>query len=160
MARDRWTDYPFFDKDTVEITYDFWHGYTRMDKHKIVPRYPFGHGLSYTDFSYRALKANVMGDLITVQITVTNTGDVTADDVVQAYVRVPGVAVERQEKLLKSFQRITLAAGHSKTVRLEISTESLKWRNPVTSSWELESGEYGIMVGNSSDDLIETSVHI
>ena len=153
-------DYPYFDKDADEITYDLWHGYTRMDKHGRVPRYAFGHGLSYASFDYRSLKALVTGDQISVQTTVTNWGDVIADEVIQVYVRVPGIAANRQEKLLKAFQRVTLPAGGSQTVHLAIATESLKWRDPETHSWRLESGEYGIMVGGSSDALIEASVHL
>ena len=153
-------DYPYFDKDADEITYDLWHGYTRMDKLSRVPRYAFGHGLSYASFDYRALKAVVTGDQILVQTTVTNTGGVIADEVIQVYVRVPGFVADRQEKLLKAFQRVTLPAGASQTVHLAISTESLKWREPETHSWRLESGEYGIMVGGSSDALIEASVHL
>ena len=153
-------DYPYFDKNADEITYDLWHGYTRMDKHGRVPRYAFGHGLSYASFDYRSLKVLLTRDQISVQTTVTNTGDVIADEVIQVYVRVPGIAADRQEKLLKAFQRVTLPAGGSQTVHLAIATESLKWRDPETHSWRLEFGEYGIMVGGSSDALIEASVHL
>lgn len=153
-------DYPYFDKDADEITYDMWHGYTKMDKDGVEPRYAFGHGLSYASFDYRALKARVADDHIQVQVTISNTGGMTADEVVQTYVGFPGIAAERQEKLLKAFKRVTLAPGESKTVHLTVTLESLEWRDPATHGWQLEGGEYRIMVGGSSATLIETQVTI
>jgi beta-glucosidase len=151
-------DYPYFDKDADEITYDMWHGYTKFDKQGIEPRYPFGHGLSYAHFSYRALRARVAGDHIEVQLAVTNSGDVTADEVVQIYVGPPGRDAERQAKLLKGFQRVSIAPRETKSVRIDVRIESLKWRDPATHSWQLETGEYRIMAGGNSADLIEAKV--
>jgi beta-glucosidase len=90
-------DYPFFDKDADAITYDLWHGYSKLDRDGTEARYPFGHGLSYTSFAYRALKAKRHGDVIRTQVSVTNVGDVAADEVVQFYVGAPGKVIERQK---------------------------------------------------------------
>lgn len=151
-------DYPFFDKDAQSIAYDLWHGYTRLDRDGTTPRYAFGHGLSYADFSYRALKARAASGHVQLQICVTNTGAVPADEVVQAYVGPPGIAAQRQKKLLKAFARVALAPGEIRTVHLEIPLSALTWRDPVSHRWRLEPGRYRIGVGGASDRLIETSL--
>ncbi len=153
-------DYPFFDKDADAIDYDLWHGYSLFDRSGAAVRYAFGHGLSYAKFTYRALKARVAGDHIEVQVSVTNMGDVTADEVAQIYIGPPGIAVERQKKLLKGFRRVTIAPGETKTVRIDVPLETLKWRDPVAHSWRLESGEYTVFAGGASDRLIEVKVCI
>ena len=151
-------DYPYFDKDADVIDYDLWHGYTLFDRSGSPVRYAFGHGLSYTTFGYRALKARVAGDYIQVQVCVTNHGKVAGDEVVQVYIGPPGKDTERQKKLLKGFQRITLAPGATKTVRVDLPVEILKWRDPATHSWRLEHGEYSVSAGGASDALMTTNI--
>jgi beta-glucosidase len=151
-------DYPFFDKDADVIDYDLWHGYSLFDRSSAPVRYAFGHGLSYTTFGYRALKARVAGDHIQVQLSVTNQGAVTADEVVQVYVGPPGKEAERQHKLLKGFKRISTLPGATKTVQINVPLETLKWRDPATHKWRLEYGEYRVYAGGGLDSLIETVV--
>ena len=147
-------DYPFFDKDADAITYDMWHGYTLLDRDGKTPRYAFGHGLSYAEFSYDALNVQISGDHIRVEVSVTNSGRVAADEVVQAYVSFPGLEAERQPKLLKGFQRVRVEAEATVPVNIDISLETLKWRDPLTHRWQLEAGGYTVHVGGSSDQLI------
>ena len=151
-------DYPYFDKDADAIDYDLWHGYTLFDRSGSPVRYAFGHGLSYTAFGYRALKARVAGDLIQVQVSLTNHGKVTGDEVVQVYIGPPGKDTERQRKLLKGFQRISIAPGATKTVRVDVPFETLKWRDPATHSWRLEHGEYSVSAGGASDALMTINI--
>ena len=153
-------DYPYFDKNADSITYDMWHGYSLFDRDRKTPRYAFGHGLSYAEFSYSGLTARVSDDHIACQVTVTNNGQIDADEVVQAYVSFPGVDAERQAKLLKGFKRITVAAGATMTVKINIGLETLKWRDPATHSWRLEKGEYGVHAGGASDRLISTPLRV
>ncbi|NML08078.1 glycoside hydrolase family 3 C-terminal domain-containing protein [Sphingomonas sp. G-3-2-10] len=159
VARDT-AHYPFFDRDAEAIEYDLWHGYTRLDRDGHEARYAFGHGLSYAAFSYRALKASVADGAIAVSVAVRNEGGVTADEVAQCYIRVPGIAVERQAKLLRAFRRLTLAPGETRIVEMTVPLDSLRWRDPATHGWQLESGVYGVAVGGASDRLIETQVAI
>ena len=153
-------DYPFFDKDADAIIYDMWHGYSLFDRDGKTPRYAFGHGLSYAEFSYSDLEARVVGEGIEAQVSISNHGTVDADEVVQAYVSFPGVEAERQSKLLKGFKRITVAAGTTVTVDIDIALDTLKWRDPATHSWRLEKGKYGVHVGGASDRLISTALQI
>ena len=157
IARDA-ADYPFFDRDATEIDYGYWHGYTKFDHERIVPRYAFGHGLSYAMFGYRALNARVSGEGIALTVAVTNDGDCVAEEVVQAYVGAPGCEAVQPVKLLRGFERVRLEPGETKVVRLSIARDTLRWRDPVTHQWRLEPGHYRVMVGGSSDRLIETSV--
>jgi beta-glucosidase len=156
----RFDDYPFFDRDAASITYDLWHGYSKLDRDGVVPRYAFGHGLSYGRFAYRALQARVANHAIAASVAVTNTGDCTADEVVQLYIGPPGAVIERQTKLLKAFARLTLQPGETRIVRLSVSLDDLRWRDAATHDWKLEPGTYRVMAGGSSDALIETRVQV
>jgi beta-glucosidase len=135
-------DYPFFDKDANRIEYGPYHGYTLMEKEGRTPRFAFGHGLSYTSFDYRALKARRCGDHVQVQVSVKNTGKHTADEVVLAFVSPPGKAADRPKRLLKAFTRLHLHPGDQRTVQLAIALNDLRWWNPASRQWMLESGEH------------------
>ncbi len=153
-------DYPFFDIDADEIEYGYYHGYTLLDRDKKTPRFGFGHGLSYAQFSYRALTARVLQHVIVVSVAVRNDGSIGADEVVQAYVSFPGIVADRPNKLLKAFQRVSIAPGETQIVEMFIPVDSLAWRNPERRSWELETGNYTVSVGGNSIDLISTSLKL
>jgi len=144
-------DYPDFDPFAERITYGPYHGYTLAAREGWTPRFPFGYGLSYTRFSYRALRARVFKDAISVQVTIANEGVVAADEVVQLYVGFPGVEAERPTHLLRGFERVPLAPGESRTVRMRVPLEQLKWYDPDARDWRLEPGEHQVLVGGSSD---------
>jgi beta-glucosidase len=144
-------DYPFFDRDAAEITYDQFHGYTLFEKSGVEPRFPFGFGLSYATFRYRALAARRHGDVIDVTVSVRNDGAMAADEVVQVYVAPPGRDAVRAKKTLKAFTRVSLNAGQTRTVRLSVPVADLRWWNPATRDWTLESGVHEFLVGGSSE---------
>lgn len=118
--------------------------------------YPFGYGLSYTTFAYSNLKLSAptisKNGAIDVSVQVKNTGKRAGDEVIQLYVRYPKSAVERPLKELKGFQRVRLAAGEAKTVRVPLKAAALAWWNTAQASWEVESGPVEIMIGSSSAD--------
>lgn len=149
-------DYPFFDISATSIDYGYYHGYTLADKAGTSPRFAFGHGLSYAKFNYRALTARVGGDSVMVSVAVRNDSEIGADEVVQAYIGFPGKAVERPVKLLKAFERIWIEGGETRIVDMIIPLVDLRWRDPATHSWKLESGGYHVMVGGSSASLVST----
>jgi beta-glucosidase len=157
VARDT-THYPFFDKDAAAIAYDLWHGYSKFDRDGVAPRYAFGHGLSYAAFEYHSLSASVEGAMMIVETSVRHIGVVAADEIAQIYIGTPGQAIERQQKLLKAFRRVSLAPGEDKRLTFAIALDDLRWRNADTHGWELEMGEYRVMAGGASDRLIETGV--
>lgn len=133
------------------------------------PLYPFGYGLSYTTFSYNNFKlstpkASIDGTEattwkdngnVTATVTVKNTGNRDADEVVQLYIRDLVASVARPVKELKSFQRIHLTAGESKEVSFQITPEMLKFYNAELKH-VIEPGDFQIMVGSNSRDLQTT----
>ncbi|MGB3797426.1 MAG: glycoside hydrolase family 3 C-terminal domain-containing protein [Alteraurantiacibacter sp.] len=151
-------DYPFFDKDADAIDYNLFHGYSLFDRDGTEPRYAFGHGLSYASFAYSALRPRRSGERLQVEVCVTNTGAVAADEVVQVYIGVPGQAVERQHKLLKGFKRIRLDADETRNVMIDIALDDLRWRDPETHGWRFEPGSYTVHAGGASDQLIQTDI--
>ena len=120
------------------------------------PLYPFGYGLSYTTFRYGDLQLsnNSMNEKgkITASVTVTNTGNYDADEIVQMYIRDMVGSVARPVKELKGFERIHLKKGESRTVSFDITAEQLKFYNS-TLNWVCEPGEFEVMVGGNSRDV-------
>ena len=120
------------------------------------PLYPFGYGLSYTTFRYGDLQLsnNSMNERgkITASVTVTNTGNYDADEIVQMYIRDMVGSVARPVKELKGFERIHLKKGESRTVSFDITAEQLKFYNSAL-NWVCEPGEFEVMVGGNSRDV-------
>jgi beta-glucosidase len=118
------------------------------------PLYPFGFGLSYTNFSISKPtldKPTIKnGEAAKVSVTVTNTGKVAGDEVVQLYIHDVVATVTRPVKELKGFARVALKAGETKTISFEISPDKLKMWD-LQMQHVIESGDFEIMVGNSSD---------
>jgi len=120
------------------------------------PLFPFGFGLSYTKFSYSdlSLSSNSIraGEKITATITVTNSGNYDGEETVQLYIRDMVGSVTRPVKELKSFQKIFLKKGESKTISFTISNDDLKFYN-ADLKWVNEPGEFVVMVGTDSQNL-------
>jgi beta-glucosidase len=119
------------------------------------PLYPFGFGLSYTTFKYSDLhlSANAMdrNGHLTASITVTNTGNYDADEIVQLYIHDVAGSISRPVKELKGFQRIHLIKGESKNVTFTILPELLKFYD-YNLDYVLESGEFEVMIGPNSSN--------
>ena len=116
------------------------------------PLYPFGYGLSYTTFRYGDLQLSNEKGKITASVTVTNTGNYDADEIVQMYIRDMVGSVARPVKELKGFERIHLKKGESRTVSFDITAEQLKFYNSAL-NWVCEPGEFEVMVGGNSRDV-------
>ena len=109
------------------------------------PLYPFGYGLSYTTFAYSDVTLNGR----TAQVTVTNTGNYDADEIVQLYIHDVVASITRPVKELKGFERIHLKKGESKVVKFEITDDLLKFYNSQL-EYVLEPGDFEIMIGPDS----------
>jgi beta-glucosidase len=118
------------------------------------PLFPFGFGLSYTTFAYSNLKLSSStiksNESVTVSVDVKNTGSRKGEEIVQLYIRDDYSSVPRPVKELKGFKRIVLEAGQTQTVTFEINAESLSFYD-ANMKWIVESGDFTIMVGGSSD---------
>ena len=113
------------------------------------PLYPFGYGLSYTTFEYKDLEIN--GNTVTV--TLTNTGNMAGDEVVQVYIRDLVASTARPRKQLCAFRRVKdIPAGGTVTVTLPLERSAFELVNPAMQR-VVEPGEFEIQVGASSDDI-------
>ena len=131
-------------------------GYRWFDTKKAPVMYAFGHGLSYVDFEYGDLSLKQKKDKIQVSFTLKNLGDMEADEVAQLYVRRPESKIERADKELEAFERVTLKAGETKTVTLEFPISELAHWDMETNGWVVEPGKVEILVGTSSDKILKT----
>ncbi|ELP71119.1 glycoside hydrolase family 3 C-terminal domain-containing protein [Streptomyces turgidiscabies] len=126
------------------------------------PLFPFGHGLSYASFAYTDLTAEAADDgTLRVSFTVTNTGDVTADEVAQLYTRAPESPVARPRRELLAHRRITLAPGASAFVSFELPLSCLEFWDVAIGGRRLAPGAYEVLVGASSEDIrVLTTVQV
>ncbi len=124
------------------------------------PLYPFGHGLSYTTFEYSDIsisnKEITPSTEIEVSVTVKNTGNVKAKEVVQLYIKDEIGSVTRPDKELKGFNKIELEAGESKKVTFKITPKMLEFTG-ISMEKVLEAGDYTVMIGTSSKVYKETT---
>lgn len=144
---------PKDEKDLVEIDWDAteqiygrYHGYTRLDYLKKGPRYDFGFGLSYTEFTYENLYSRVELDALKTIVTVRNIGKRESDTVVLLFVGAPGIAVEREKRLLKGFTRIHLLPGEEKEICLLCPLNELTYYDEQTQTMQLETGDYTVFI--------------
>ncbi len=117
-------------------------------------RFPFGYGLSYTEFEYNNLKVNDKKDEIEVILEVANKGDRKGKETVQVYVSSPRENVHRPLRELKGFTKVELASKETKTVKVNISKEDLRFWDVNENRFVLEDGNYIIQVGKNSRDCV------
>ncbi|MEP6707013.1 MAG: glycoside hydrolase family 3 N-terminal domain-containing protein [Pyrinomonadaceae bacterium] len=127
------------------------------------PLFPFGYGLSYTQFkitnlqlSSQSIRAN---GKLTVSVDVENVGKRSGDEVVQLYIRDVAGSMTRPVKELKGFQRVTLQPGEKRHVEFVLAGEQLGFWNREM-RFVVEPGEFKVMVGPNSEDLMETKFEV
>lgn len=134
---------------TAEYREALYIGYRYYDTSKVRVQYPFGFGLSYTTFEYSKLQVSAEG----IEVTVANTGDYDGAEVVQLYVGLPNAIVFRPGKELKGFKKVFIKAGESVKVTIPFDDKTFRYWNVKTNQWEIEMGNYKIMVGASVSDI-------
>jgi len=125
------------------------------------PLFPFGYGLSYTTFGYSDVKVNKTelkgNETLTATVTITNTGKLAGEEVVQLYISDPVASISRAVKELKGFKKISLQPGEQKQVTFKITTDDLKfYNNSLNYDWE--PGQFIIQVGTNSSQVHSVSV--
>ncbi|MFX0170866.1 MAG: beta-glucosidase [Candidatus Hodarchaeota archaeon] len=143
----------------LKVHYDegIYVGYRHFDKENIDPLFPFGYGLSYTDFRYNNLhlssrKIEKKAKLI-VSVDITNTGNQVGAEIVQVYFKDNECKVDRPMKELIGFEKVNLAPNESRKVNVKIKTNDLAFYDKDSHNWEIESGEYKLLVGSSSRQI-------
>lgn len=144
--------------DEVEYREGLLVGYRHYEAKAIKPLFAFGHGLSYTTFEYTSitLDKQEISDSETVRVTVTlrNTGSMSGKEVVQLYVRDVKSSIARPEKELKGFQKVQLEPGEEKTIEFTLDKRSFAYYNTELKDWHVETGEFEVLVGGSSDQIV------
>jgi beta-glucosidase len=127
------------------------------------PLFPFGHGLSYTRFEIGApvLSAPRIGPAgsVEVSVMVRNAGDRAGDEVVQIYLRDEVASVTQPAKKLVGFERVTLAPGETRNVRVTLAARAFAMWN-LAMEEVVEPGRFTIMAGPNSVDLKSTTLEI
>ena len=118
------------------------------------PLYPFGYGLSYTTFEYSGLKipeSLEKDNALKVEVTVTNTGDMEGDEVVQVYIHDVKASVARPMKELAAFKRVSLKPGESKVVEIEVPYRRFAmWDKDM--KFGVEEGWFEVWLGKNADE--------
>ena len=117
-------------------------------------RFPFGYGLSYTTFEYKNLKVIQKDNELIVNVDVTNMGKAEGYEVIQIYVFSPKENVHKPIRELRGFNKVYLKANETKSVRVVIDKEDLKFWDINQDRFVLEDGEYIIQVGKNSRDIV------
>ncbi|MGY4687603.1 glycoside hydrolase family 3 C-terminal domain-containing protein [Petrotoga sp. DB-2] len=144
--------------DRVEYREGVFVGYRYYDKKQIDPLFPFGYGLSYTNFEYTDLTIDKReindNETLNVKVKVKNTGNIRGKEIIQLYVKDIESKVNRPEKELKGFEKIQLEPGEEKTVIFTLDKMAFAYYNTEIKDWYVESGEFELLVGKSSKDII------
>ena len=127
------------------------------------PLFGFGYGLSYTSFQYQDFKVpeNIpSGKEVNLSVKITNTGKVESDEVAQLYVMHSDATIKSAKKVLKGFQRVSLAPGASKMVSFKLLPDDLSYINADGEKKALK-GKVKLSVGGSQpDEILKTSGNI
>ena len=145
-------------RKTVEYREGLYIGYRYFTTAEKAVRFPFGYGMSYTTFAYSDMAADEQG----VSLTVTNTGSVAGTEIVQLYVAKKNSELFRPAKELKGFARVMLAPGEKQRITITLDDKAFRFWNVKANRWEIEGGEYELLVGASVEDIRlceEISVH-
>ena len=171
--------------DYVDYTEDIYVGYRYFETlpgaaRKVV--YPFGYGMSYTTFSITDVQTQVVpgepdpgaetadgpckesGDVIHVQLCVTNTGNYAGKEVVQLYVGAPQGVLGKPARELKAYQKTRLLQpGESQQILLTVKSGDLASYDDLgricRSAWVLEKGSYAFYLGTDVRSAVELEDH-
>lgn len=137
----------------VEYRESLYVGYRYYDSVGQDVLFPFGFGLSYTTFEYSNLKLKATGEGVTVSLKIRNVGDIEGKEIVQVYVHDVESTAFRPEKELKGFAKVDLKPGETTEASIELSRRAFAFYDPSQRDWIIETGDFDILVGASSQDI-------
>jgi beta-glucosidase len=156
------TAYGHYPGKDLQVTYaeGIYVGYRGFDKQKREPLFPFGHGLTYTTFEYSGLeiapKEAKPSQAVEVRVRVRNSGSRPGTEVAQLYLRDPESRLDRPEKELKGFRRVSLEPGETQTLSFTLDRGAMSFFDPAVDDWVAEPGAFEVLVGASSRDIRQT----
>ncbi len=128
------------------------------------PLFPFGHGLSYGRFAYANLSVDeptiMTSGTVTVTVEVTNTAECAADEVVQLYLHQRFGSASRPVRELKGFERVTLAAGESRTLQFPVGPNERRYWNAEARDWVTDPSIFDVWVGGDSTAQLSTTFEV
>ncbi|MBS0010444.1 MAG: glycoside hydrolase family 3 C-terminal domain-containing protein [Bacteroidales bacterium] len=134
-------------------------GYRWHDIKNIKPLFEFGFGLSYTSFRINSARTDKEAyaeyDDIIVYVEIENTGEMAGAEVIQVYAGDVEASVMRPLKELKAFTKVNLEPGEKKLAELTIPVGELAFYDEKLKGWNIEPGDFKLMVGVSSRDIRE-----
>ncbi|WP_461205875.1 glycoside hydrolase family 3 protein [Clostridium sp. DL1XJH146] len=144
-------------EDYVDYTDDIYVGYRYFEtisKAKEKVNYPFGFGLSYTNFLWSVASVNESKNVITINVNVTNTGNMAGKEVIQLYVSAPQGLLGKPHKSLVAFKKTRLLkVGETQLLTLQFEISTLASYDDLgkvkKSAYVLEAGDYLLFIGNS-----------
>ncbi len=145
--------YPGVDRE-VHYKEDIFVGYRHFSTNNVKPLFPFGYGLSYTTFAYNKPTAQMIGNNININVTITNTGKVAGKETAQVYVTMPQTTTPRPVKELKAFAKTRLLEpGESETLSMTIPVDELAVYQEEERGWDIIDGTYTFNVGANVNDI-------
>lgn len=126
-------------------------------------QYPFGYGLSYTEFEQKMGELEEKDGQISVDVEVTNTGDVAGKDVVEVYYKPPYTngGIEKSSANLIEFEKTNLLQpGESQTVTVTFSIEDMaSYDENNAKVYVLEKGDYVISINSDSHTVLDQKTY-
>ncbi|KFZ13985.1 hypothetical protein V502_06320 [Pseudogymnoascus sp. VKM F-4520 (FW-2644)] len=139
------------DKGRILYGEDVFVGYRYYEKVELPVAFPFGHGMSYTTFAQSNLSVRTDDVNVIIELKLENIGDREGMEVVQVYVSQQSTSVTRPVKELKGFSKVALRPGESTNMMVKIATKyATSFWDESLNAWTSEAGNYGVLVGNSS----------
>ena len=149
-----------FPGENLKVHYEegIYVGYRYHEKNNVEPLFPFGFGLSYTTFRFNKVSSDKnslksMKDSLELNVSVTNTGDKAGSEVIQVYSEDVKSSVDRPIKELVGFEKVYLEKGETKSVEVIVKSKDLAFYDMETKDWKVESGDFILHIGNSSDSI-------
>lgn len=128
-------------------------GYRYYDAKSIEPLFPFGFGLSYSQFEYSNLKIRKLAQKTELNFQIRNTGKMDGAEVAQLYIHDIKCSEDRPVKELKSFEKVFLKAGETKTISMTLDNSEFEMFSKTQNKWLIEKGEFEVLIGSSSRDI-------
>ncbi|MBO0477648.1 glycoside hydrolase family 3 C-terminal domain-containing protein [Vagococcus sp. DIV0080] len=149
-------------EEGIYIGYRFYETYYegQEEAYQKAVQYPYGYGLSYTDFDWKIVKKDFNQETISMDVEVTNTGNVEGKDVVQLYYSAPYYPgeIEKAAIELGAYQKTkSLKPGEKEVVTLTYSTNDMSsYDMNKEQAFVLDQGDYQIKLGKNVHDIVAT----